>query len=244
MVGQAFSFNGTDAAVDTLPTNIMNFLPLTIEAWIQPALRTDDTALVPNNAVSNDQSQLAGHGFGVNVYATNSRLDIEYQDGFRQVSGTSFADGQWYHVAVVYTAGNFKAYVNGQVVDDFSFTQGALDGGQLVRLGKHNDDVATYGTERFFKGLLDEVAIYNRALAAEEIAAVYNAGSAGKCKAIVGGVGGSVTGLKPTRLLCRNLTTHQNVMIKDQQISWNCEAAGLVVTPGDELAIIIMGGAE
>ena len=35
-----------------------------------------------------------------------------------------------------------------------------------------------YGT---YAGLLDEVAIYNRALSVDEIAAIYQAGSAGKC---------------------------------------------------------------
>ena len=33
-----------------------------------------------------------------------------------------------------------------------------------------------------FAGLIDEPAVYNRALSAEEIAAIYNAGSAGKCQ--------------------------------------------------------------
>jgi hypothetical protein len=32
-----------------------------------------------------------------------------------------------------------------------------------------------------FNGLIDEVSLYNRALSADEIAAIYNAGSAGKC---------------------------------------------------------------
>jgi hypothetical protein len=34
----------------------------------------------------------------------------------------------------------------------------------------------------FFAGLIDEVSIYNRALAADEIKAIYDAGSAGKAK--------------------------------------------------------------
>jgi hypothetical protein len=35
----------------------------------------------------------------------------------------------------------------------------------------------------FYQGSLDEVEVYNRALSASEIQAIYNAGSAGKCKA-------------------------------------------------------------
>src|SRR5208337_1744065 len=33
----------------------------------------------------------------------------------------------------------------------------------------------------FFNGLIDEASIYNRALSSNEIAAIYNAGSEGKC---------------------------------------------------------------
>jgi hypothetical protein len=35
-----------------------------------------------------------------------------------------------------------------------------------------------------FAGRIDEVSIYNRALSAEEIAVIFNAGSAGKCKEV------------------------------------------------------------
>ena len=34
---------------------------------------------------------------------------------------------------------------------------------------------------RYFKGLIDEVDIFNRALSASDIVAIYNAGNAGKC---------------------------------------------------------------
>src|SRR5262249_51178445 len=38
----------------------------------------------------------------------------------------------------------------------------------------------TFG--EFFKGIIDEVSLYNRALTADEIQSIYNADSAGKCK--------------------------------------------------------------
>jgi len=47
---------------------------------------------------------------------------------------------------------------------------------QPVRIGK------AYADGNYFNGLIDEPEIYNRALSADEIKAIYNAGSAGKCK--------------------------------------------------------------
>lgn len=43
---------------------------------------------------------------------------------------------------------------------------------------------ATIGFLGHFKGLIDEVEVFDRALTASEIQDIYNAGSAGKCKVV------------------------------------------------------------
>ncbi len=188
VAGQAFSFDGTDSAVETSATSVMNTLPFTVAAWVNPGFRTDGTSptgfgtVFPNNAISNDNPGNYGNGFGVNVFPGGSELTVEFEDGFRAVPAVSFTAGQWTHVAVVYTSGNYKAYVNGQLVDDFSFGQGTLDGANFIRIGKHNDDAGTYGTRRFFLGLIDEAQVYNRTLTLSEVQGIFNAGNAGNCK--------------------------------------------------------------
>jgi hypothetical protein len=52
-------------------------------------------------------------------------------------------------------------------------------------------------------------------------------------------VGGSVTGVILREVLCRNVSTGLEVVISDPMTSWDCEAAGLVVTPGDRVNMII-----
>ena len=192
-VGQAWSFNGTTDALDSGATTILNTFPVTIEAWVNPALRNDagttnlSSMVYPNNVISNDKAGFYGHGFGVNVTPNGSQFTIEYNDGFRVVpqANASFSAGQWYHIVVVYgltgSQGSFKAYVNGQLVDQLTYGQGIVDGLSLIRIGYHNDDNG-YGTRRFFKGLLDEVSIYQGcALQLSDIQALYQAGAAGKC---------------------------------------------------------------
>jgi len=39
------------------------------------------------------------------------------------------------------------------------------------------------GSEESYRGLLDEVSLFDRPLSAEEIAEIYEAGTVGKCKA-------------------------------------------------------------
>jgi hypothetical protein len=48
-----------------------------------------------------------------------------------------------------------------------------------LRIGTRTADSPLTG---WFQGDLDELEIYNRALALPEVQAIYNAGSAGKCK--------------------------------------------------------------
>jgi hypothetical protein len=55
-------------------------------------------------------------------------------------------------------------------------------------------------------------------------------------------VGGSVTGVNTTGVACVNVTTGQYVTLRLQATpSWDCEAAGLVVNPGDTVRQIIYG---
>ena len=110
-------FDGVNDFVESPTTTVMNGVPLTLEAWVKPALRSDGTDF-PSNVISNDNPTFAGHGFGVNVWAGGSQLKVESQAGFRVVPGVSFSAEQWVHVAVVYTPGNAKTYVNGVLVNE------------------------------------------------------------------------------------------------------------------------------
>jgi hypothetical protein len=57
-----------------------------------------------------------------------------------------------------------------------------------------------------------------------------------------GNIGGSVTGVSPRRVICQNLTTRQRVTIPLRgAMSWDCEAAGLVVNTGDTINQSVVG---
>jgi len=186
-VGRAFSFNGIDQSVNTTAsTDVLNQVPLTIEGWVKPEARTSGSISdpLPTNVISNDRVNFGGHGFGVHIYPNGSKLNIGVQGveaDFRDIPGVTFLPNQWVHVAVVYTTGEAKTYVNGQLSDTFSYTQAALEGNQVVRIGRHNDD-AGFGTRRFFKGAIDELSLYNRALTLDEISAIHVAASYGKTR--------------------------------------------------------------
>jgi hypothetical protein len=57
-------------------------------------------------------------------------------------------------------------------------------------------------------------------------------------------VGGTVTGVASSRILCQNVSTGQTVLIQDQAQSWDCEAAGLAIQTGDHVLQMVIGIAD
>ena len=120
---------------------------------------------------------------------------IAWSDGNRFVTGLERASddegfgvpsqphppGAWYHVAGVYDGTDLIIYVNG-------FEEGRDTIGTIVAyttpdpLTIGNILHSNHGNRGVFDGLIDEVEVFDRALQGEEIAAIYLAGSAGKCK--------------------------------------------------------------
>jgi hypothetical protein len=57
-------------------------------------------------------------------------------------------------------------------------------------------------------------------------------------------LGGSASRVSPEKVVCRNLDTRQTVVMQGGGYSFDCEGAGLTLTPGDRIDIIIKGTAE
>src|SRR5208283_2995246 len=93
-------------------------------------------------------------------------------------SVTTVKTNVWYHLAGVRGSNYIQLYVNGQLE-----AQTSVD----FPIG-YGDFPLYFGTtgesywDHKFGGALDEVSLYNRALSASEIAAIYAAGRQGKCK--------------------------------------------------------------
>lgn len=186
-VGQAFDFNGIDQSAATpSATDILNQLPLTIEGWVKPQAHATGSIAdpLPPNVISNDRRNSGGHGFGVHIYPDGSKLNIGVQGvgvDFHNVPGLAFVPGVWVHIAVVYTTGQAKTYVDGVLKSTANYQQDALEGDPIVRIGRHNDDTG-YGARRFFLGAIDELSVYNKPLNAAEIAGIHLAGASGKTR--------------------------------------------------------------
>jgi hypothetical protein len=228
-VGSAFSFDGADDVVSIPDTPNLNFAStssFTIELW---AFRTSAATVM----------HLAGKREGC-----GGPPFYQMAIGPGAFPSEDFPLDVWTHAAVTYdgSTGLQQQYINGVVV---------ASGDASAFIGPNTAPflIGNSGACSPFAGLIDEVSLYNRALSAEEIQAIFGAGSAGKC-ASSAPVGGSVTGMSPMKgkVTCRNVTRKKTVRITipDGVRSWNCEQAGLVVNPGDKITqtITVTGPAD
>jgi hypothetical protein len=161
----------------------------TADAWIFP---TSDNNLSPIVKKWGDQGDYDDQREYVLELAPGGILGFSISDDAHQDDSSfhsfisplgSVTLNAWNHVAGVYdqSTGTRRIFVNGVQVAErtdppITITNGVAD----FTIGAHQR--SSTNTEFFFAGMIDEVEFFNRALSQEELAAIYNAGSAGKCK--------------------------------------------------------------
>ena len=168
-LGPTLSFDGVDDYVDCGNNTVFNILDnLTLEAWINPSsLAADYKDLVYKQ-----------WSYVITVYYSKIRFILGIEGTWADVIVTSngaLEVGKWYHiVGVRRKSDGFNAiYRNGEL--DIS---AAIDAGKAITSNANSVNIARYETgNEYFPGLIDEVRIYNRALSADEIKALYELGA-------------------------------------------------------------------
>jgi len=161
-VGQAFSFDGVDDYLGL--GSWFTYQDFTITMWVKPGNTQRTYADIMDN----------NHRSGVNwVIQQNGGVTNQYSWG--QVFNLT-AD-QWQHLTVIHdSSGNYREYLNGNLSGSGNW--GAINYSSYNSLifGRWGG-----GEGRNWKGLLDEVDVYNRALSETEVVSLFNAGGEGKC---------------------------------------------------------------
>jgi len=203
VVGTGFHFNGTNDYVQVLDSPGFHLTNFTVETWVK-----FDKLDTPSSGPTVGQQYLV---FKQNTHAT-------YFEGFglikdRTISAGGFAEspvkgdvflleatsgtntieatgvtlistGVWYHVAAERGTNFLRLYVNGnldaQATIDFPQEYGTLP----LYFGSSGQSY----WDCKLGGSLDEVSLYNRVLSSNEVAAIYQAGSSGKCKSSILGL--------------------------------------------------------
>ena len=156
-IGGALSFDGVDDRVEKTAFSGLPSGAITVSAWVKL-----DAHKNWNNIVNHEWTGTGGWSlftdasgvatFGVSTPAQN----IATKSGLTA--------GTWHHLTGVYDGSNVRIYV-----DDQEGTPRAISGAVL-------DNVGNVGIGGATDGSLDDVRIYNRALSAQEVTDLYNAG--------------------------------------------------------------------
>ena len=164
--GNALSFNGTSAYVDLgNPAALQGTGTTTWAAWVFASGAPADDGQIIAKSDSSSGWQLktspdtGPHTFGVAVTGTSGRV--------QRYSRTVRALNTWYHVAGVYnaTARTLDIYVNG--VLDNGVLGGTVPAAQVA--SNVNVNIGRRSGGFYFRGVIDDVRIYNRALTPAEI---------------------------------------------------------------------------
>jgi hypothetical protein len=170
IIKQAGDFNGTNETI-TLSNRVDGVNPFTVSAWI----KTTDNGGTYNviSQVSDGTPYVIGDFF---LRVLNGTLQFFRRHGTSDAGKlwaySSIAPtGQWIHVMAVYNGSDTNAdlYING-VKESPVAGAGSVGGLQDVVV------IGALGTSlTYFKGLIDEVRIYNYALSESEVIGIYNA---------------------------------------------------------------------
>ena len=174
-VGAALTFNGVDRYVNCgAGASLILSSAVSAAAWIYvPVAPIEQTFWVLNRRTSGNQDAYA-------IY-----IDSFMKPIFRTANGpsntelkwdTALSTGTWYHIAATYNGTHKVLYVDGQqrVVGEAT---GNLDTGAgtfLIGVSETGDTIGA------FKGTIDEVAVFDRALEAYEVKELYQNGQNGQ----------------------------------------------------------------
>jgi hypothetical protein len=175
-VGQAFRFDGTDYV--QVPNSLaLQAANISVEAWVNSTTLGRNKYILAKGANGGLAASYA-------LYTGENGLQFFVYDGGTFVAspdaGPGIWDGNWHHVVGTYDGAKVRLYVDGAEVGTGTPTnlqiRYNLPTSNDLFIGTYGDPTSFYN----FNGLIDEPSVYNRALSAAEVKALYAAGSAGK----------------------------------------------------------------
>jgi hypothetical protein len=167
-IGGALSFDGVDDFVNVPSIQNVNGGGVTFAVWVKPT--HFDSVNYPHIVGG---AGVSFHGMGPPYISSNKKGGVGFYLG-----GTSTGEVHtriiplldWSHVASISNGSNYQIFWNGVLEQESTKVTGQV-GDSAIIIGNK-----TGGSDRTWFGLIDDVRIYDRALSAAEVQALYNMG--------------------------------------------------------------------
>ncbi|PIR66855.1 MAG: hypothetical protein COU51_01565 [Parcubacteria group bacterium CG10_big_fil_rev_8_21_14_0_10_36_14] len=169
-IKEALDFDGTDDRVSIAEnSNLYISGDITLSLWLNADSFVDYARMIMMSNFSENESD--NILYMLNTFSTGDLyIGHEYGAGINQIYiiNTNLKTNQWYNVSLVRSAAQKKYYfyINGAY-----FSEQAYD---FNPTGGSTSDLKFGGENYWYNGRLDDIRIYNYALSAQEIAALYN----------------------------------------------------------------------
>jgi hypothetical protein len=167
---EAYEFDGVESFIDLGNRPVLKMTDgLTISVWVKP----ETFEPLYQNIVSDhsyDEIEV-GPGKILRLYYNELQFHVGGVFGIDTAIYTRYpfessALGSWHHLVGTYDRLSAKLYVDGVKVDARDYTEPLSVNNNAVLIGKS-------GFGEFFKGGIDEVRIYNRAISENEVQKLY-----------------------------------------------------------------------
>lgn len=182
-VGLAFQFDGFKY-VKLAPLTLLDF---TVEFWMK-ASSYNGFRLISNEGCGDIDD------WGIDL--ANEKIRVQIGDEAAGTTSFSYSTSLiqtnvLYHIAVTRSTEDTKTriYINGVIDATNNAPHNRPVGGSQPKCDIYTNQIGIGNLERqvatgepSFTGFIDEVSVYNRVLSNSEIAAIYAAGAAGKCR--------------------------------------------------------------
>ena len=165
-VNWALSFNGSSS--DVVTPNILLGGAFSISAWVNPAAAQGEYARIAETQYS------PGFYLGTNFVGSGYKFIVNGASGATGLCGLSYgcAEGGtvtagWHLVTATFDGTTGKLYVDGVLAGSDTFTPANTN--LPLNIGRY------FGSNGFgWNGVIDEVRLYNRALSAAEVTAIFS----------------------------------------------------------------------
>jgi len=173
VINNAYSFDGSSMYITCANSNYNLTNALSISGWVKV---TGVFSQGEQKIISKGINNTLGH-FNM-TYSNGANASVFY-GGFNygtqnQVLGSiqHLPNTGWYHIVFVYDGSLLKLYVNNQLEGSKQYTNSINNINDLLIFGKMLQPTPNYPPE-YFKGELDEIGIWNRALTQSEVSDLY-----------------------------------------------------------------------
>mgnify|MGYP003393765980 CR=1 FL=1 len=163
----ALTFDGTDDEVVFPSMLSMDSDNWSISWWMKRSVNAYEGIFARVRLGSNGQIEVKSGG-GIRIESTTNGT---WEKSF--ASTTKTYDGEWHHYAVAFRPTESALYIDGQLFGTATANNDTATF-NLQYIGTQQSQ-ATYIYGNWLHGTIDEVAIYDRALTATEVKAIYNA---------------------------------------------------------------------